>query len=158
MSNSALASLAQQENETLNTYQTIAEGWTAGLRKDFWEKEYAKFSQLLPKGKVIDIGCGSGRESLWFTGHKYEYVGIDFSSAMVEIAKKANPKATFEVKSFYDLDFPLDSFDGFWASCSLVHAPREKVAKVLEEIRNIVKPGGIGFVAVKEGKGEQMEE
>ena len=52
--------------------------------------------------------------------------------------------------------FPADSFDGFWAAASLLHIPKLNAVKVLDQIKNVVKSGGIGFFAVKEGDDERM--
>ncbi len=147
-----------QEQETNKTYNLIAAGWTKTLRNDFWLEEYKVFTNYLKKGKILDVGCGSGRDSLWFTQEGYDVVGIDFSEAMIKLARAANPQAEFFVRSFYDLGFPEKSFDGWWAACSLMHAPKEKISEVLFGIKKVLKPEAVGFVAVKLGEGEKMVE
>ena len=51
---------------------------------------------------------------------------------------------------FYKLNFPSGSFDGFWASASLLHIPKNKIHQVLSDIKNIIKPNGIGFISLKQ--------
>ncbi|MFA5991325.1 MAG: class I SAM-dependent methyltransferase [Candidatus Doudnabacteria bacterium] len=148
--------LSPNEQENLETYNQIASGWAATMRSDFWLKEYENFQKFLPSGKVLDIGCGSGADSLWFTKNNYDYTGVDISETMIRLAKEGNAEANFEVKSFYELDFPPQNFDGFWSACSLIHAEREKIQEVLFGIKRVLKTGAIGFVAVKEGAGEKM--
>ena len=148
--------LTTEEQETLETYNDIAESWNSTLTEEFWLPEYKKFKAYLPQGKIIDLGCGSGWDSRWFSQNGYEVTGIDISPAMIGLARAANPKATFLVKSFYDLNFPPESFDGFWCACSLIHVPRAKIGRVLRQIKQLLKKGAVGFVAVKEGQGERM--
>ncbi len=148
--------LTTEEQETLETYNAIAESWSQTLADEFWAEEYKKFQTYLPQGNIIDLGCGSGRDSRWFTQNGYEVTGIDISPAMIGLARAANPKATFLVKSFYDLSFPPESFDGFWCACSLIHIPRAKIGRVLRQIKQLLKKSAVGFVAVKEGQGEKI--
>ena len=148
--------LADKQN--LKAYNKIAPEWVRkNFNRKFWAGEYVFFQQLLRQGKVIDLGCGGGRDSLWFIKHGYDYLGVDFSKQMIKQAKLRNPKARFVCKSFYDLDFPKNSFDGFWAAASLLHVPKQKIKKVLKGIYEIIRPGGVGFIAVKEGRDQKLE-
>lgn len=117
------------------------------------------FKTLLSKGKIIDVGCGAGRDALLFAQDlAYEYIGIDVSEAMLKEAQLLVPHVSFREMSMYALEFPPQTFDGFWAAASLLHIPKKNIDLVLQEIRRILKPGGIGFIAVKEGVGEGMVE
>src|SRR3989338_8476086 len=149
--------LSPEEQKTLEAYKTIAQtrNKTHG-NPDFWRSEFEKFSKLLPVGKVIDIGCGGGRDAVLFTDAGYDYIGVDLSEEMLVGARELLSNADFRQMDMYSLDFQPDSFDGFWAAASLLHIPKRNVAKVLEQIKKTVKSGGIGFFAVKEGDDERM--
>lgn len=147
--------LTEQEQNTIKTYDAIAKGWVGTLRDDFWLEEYKKFADYLPSGKILDIGCGAGRDSVWFTQNGYEFTGFDASENMVRLAKEKNPKAQFLQADFYSFNFPPALFDGFWCACSLIHVPKSKVGDVLLRVKTALKQGAIGFIAVKEGKGER---
>ena len=56
----------------------------------------------------------------------------------------------------YELGFQSGCFDGFWAAASLLHIPKSQIAKPLAEIKRVVKQGGIGFIAIREGYTEEM--
>jgi SAM-dependent methyltransferase len=56
-------------------------------------------------GLVVDLGCGSGIWARALADHGYEVVGVDISSAMIELARQRVPEATFHVQSF--LKFPM---------------------------------------------------
>jgi len=83
-------------------------------------------------------------------------VGTDASQGLVEQARKANPEAVFIHQNVYDLDFPENSFDGFWASAVLLHIPKVRIDEALRKIHHVVKSGGVGFISIKEGEGERM--
>lgn len=127
-------------------------------RSTFWINEFNYFSKLMKNGKVIDIGCGPGFDSLLFTKNGYKYIGIDASDEFLKVARKLNSKAEFYLMDFNHLKFPEKSFEGFWACASLQHAKRAKIGSVLDQIWGILKPGGIGFIVVKERNGGTKEE
>ena len=146
------------EDEILNTYNIIADNWHANRTgNDFWADEHKKFGEFLPSGRILDIGCGSGRDSFWFVENGYEYLGIDGSASMIKLAKKNNPKARFKLKNFFELFSRGRNFDGFWAAASLLHVPKNQILGLLKTIKSQIKPGGIGFISLKEGIGEKEE-
>src|SRR3989338_7458860 len=110
---------------------------------DFWRSEFEQFKTLLPHGKVLDIGCGGGRDALLFVPSRYNYVGIDFSREMLEQAQRSAPNAIFVQMDMYALNFVPYTFDGFWAAASLLHIPKTKTPLVLREIHRVTKTGGI---------------
>ncbi|MEK7498630.1 MAG: class I SAM-dependent methyltransferase [Patescibacteria group bacterium] len=149
--------LSPEEQKTLESYANIAkERAKTHSDPNVWRAEFGEFRKLLSQGSIIDIGCGSGRDAPLFIEAGYEYVGVDLSSEMIASARKFAPKAAFCEGDMYALPFPNDFFDGFWASASLLHIPKRSVVKVFEEIKRVVKLGGIGFFAIKEGDGERM--
>ena len=140
-------------------YSKIAKQWAdKNHAPDYWRPEFEKFQTFLPKGKVIDIGCGTGKDAGFFVDHGYGYLGIDYSEAMLDEARKRAPGVDFRHMDMFHLAFPSSSFDGFWAAASLLHISKEKLPEVLVGIKKIIKPGGIGFVSVKEGSGEKVVE
>lgn len=150
-----------KELKTLEAYAKNTQGWTkTHSDQDFWLPCYTLFQELLPKGKVLDIGCGGGRDAEFFIQAGYDYVGIDAVGEMIKQARDNAPSGNFLQMSMYSLGFlphpNPNSFDGFWASASLLHIPKENLPLVLEEIKRVVRPGGIGFISVKEGEGESM--
>jgi len=148
------------EQNTLNTYNKISVDWAAKRRQGedkVWEAERQKFQTLLPRGKVLDIGCGPGADSFWFLDHDYEYLGIDGSESMIKLARENNPQVKFEVKNFDELSELKEKFNGFWAAASLLPVPKQKISEVLINIKQILLPQGIGFIALKEGEGEKNE-
>lgn len=138
------------DKATLRTYQKIAPEY-ARRRADsnLWIAEYRTFKNLVKGKKVLDVGCGTGHEALYFAKDKFQYLGIDASPAMIKIARKLVPSLKFRVMDMTKLKLPKESFDGFWACASLLHIPRKKVLSVLKSLKKVLKPGGAGFISVK---------
>jgi len=98
----------------------------------------------LPNLKMLDIGVGAGRTTQHFAGLAKEYIGIDYSSTMIEACRKKFPQYRLEVAdarnlSIFDdayFDFILFSFNGIDA------VEHEDRLKILGEIRRVIKKGG----------------
>jgi len=151
--------LTKVEKQTMKTYDSHAIEWALKHSTErFWGKEMDRFGELLPQGKVLEIGSGGGRDAKELLSKGYEYTGTDVSRGLLDEAKKANPDTTFLQQSVYDLDFPDDTFDGFWASAVLLHIPQKRLNDALVRIHSVVKNGGIGFISIKQGDGEMIEE
>ncbi len=150
--------LTKQEKITIKSYDANALEWSnKHLNPSDWKDELKTFNKYLPKGKVIEFGCGGGRDAKPLSGLGYKYLGTDVSKGFLKEAKKNNPKLKFIYKSLYKLDFKQNEFDGFWASAVFLHIPKDRMDLVLKNITKIIRPDGIGFISVKEGKGELLE-
>lgn len=143
-----------QINATIRSYNKSAKKYEAFNleHREGWKNELKYFFKLLKKGRVLDIGSGAGFDSLVFTKRGYDYLGIDASKEMIKLAKKRNKHASFILMDMNRLIFPKQTFDGFWASASLLHVKRSNITKVLKSINRILKPGGIGFIALRKIK------
>lgn len=151
--------LTSVEQQTLDAYNKNAAIFAATRNiKNDWLQEKNKFKQYLPKGKILEIGSGGGRDANDLMAMGYEYTGIEISEGLISEAKKIAPKATFLFQSVYELSFPKDTFDGFWTCAVLLHMPKARISEALKSIHNVVKNGGIGFISLKRGEGEKFTE
>ncbi len=148
--------------ETVRYYDKEATNWSAshgGDDKDsWWKDEMLKFNEYLPNGKVIEIGSGVGKDAQALIGLGYDYLGTDASIGLIELAKQRNPSAQFVQKYAHELDPSVGEFDGFWASAVLLHIPRNEMEKSLLAISSILRNEGVGFITMKEGEGERIDE
>lgn len=144
-----------------STYNKIAKDWMKDHNADTWwvEGTNSFMSFLSPGAVILDVGCGSGVKSDYLIKAGFAVTGIDFSEAMVELARQHVPAGKFFVK---DIKQPLalsDQFDGVFAQAVLLHIPKAEVVNVVKNIIEPLKPGGYLYVAVKELKvGRQEEE
>ena len=117
-----------------------------------------KLMQLLPPNpKIIDLGCGSGRDAKIFTSMGADVLGIDFSSNLIDIAKSHAPLVNFELMDIETMRFSASTFDGVWSACSLAHVAKEMLPNVLEKINFMLKENGYFYLALKKGSGEILE-
>lgn len=111
---------------------------------------YTRFIKYLTTGcKILDFGCGSGRDSLYFKKGGYEVIALDGSPKMCEITRDL---CNIEVKEMFFEDFiEKDTYDGIWACASLLHLPREVLIKVLSNLSASLKDNGYMYTTFKYG-------
>ena len=113
-------------------------------------------SLLPPNASILDLGCGSGRDAKLFTEFGASVLGIDFSSNLIDIAKKTAPLAEFQVMDIETMNLPIASFDGVWAACSLGHITKNLFPEVLKNIHAMLKENGYFYLALKKGSDELL--
>jgi len=130
------------------------EVWDAIARKwsEFRTRTSATVEEFVSarKGKILDVGCGSGQNFLDVDG--LEWHGVDFSKEMVELARENAKKKGIgvDLKVSDAVRLPYD--DGFFDSVlffAVIHCidSADKRKKALEEIFRVLKPGGEALVA-----------
>ncbi|QSX07824.1 class I SAM-dependent methyltransferase [Alkalibacter rhizosphaerae] len=107
-----------------------------------------QFAAYLPPGaRVLDVGCGSGRDCLWFQSQGFDVYAHDASDVLVDHCQEFLGErvicATFEE---YQTDL---SFDGIWACSSLLHVQRKDLPGILTKYAGFLKPGGAFFMSFK---------
>lgn len=151
-----------RESKTIEYYNKEAESWIVahgGNEEDsYWRTEMQHFHELLPSGKVLEIGSGAGKDAAVLIAMGYDYTGTDASKGLLKIAQKRNPQAKLEHVNVFDLDFPEHGFDGFWTAATLLHIPKDRIDEALQRIKTQIKPGGIGFITMKAGAGERTDQ
>jgi 2-polyprenyl-3-methyl-5-hydroxy-6-metoxy-1,4-benzoquinol methylase len=112
---------------------------------------------LLPKNaKILDLGCGSGRDSKYLSQKKATVTGIDFSQKLLDIAKKTAPKAKFLLIDVTKDDLGKDEYDGILANASLLHLTQGDLIKVLVKLKTTLKKNGTIFARFISGHGEHL--
>jgi len=145
--------------KTHEVYSKYAKEYAESTFPNLLQYQLTQFISYLPKdAKVLDVGCGSGKDVDYLTEEGFDVLGIDYSLEMIEEAKKLVPKGKFKVIDMMELEFEDESFDGIWSCASLLHIPKEFAHGVLTKFHDILKSEGTMFIAVKEGEGERMVE
>jgi SAM-dependent methyltransferase len=104
-------------------------------------------------GRVLDIGCGGGREAVGFARLGYRVVGIDIAPGMIEVARASAARLglaiDFRVQSATGLDEPPGSYDGAFFGGSLHHVPgRTFRIETLARVRRALTPAGVLILMV----------
>ena len=111
-----------------------------------------KFIGLLSGKTVIDVACGPGHDTDYFTRKGIRCIGIDLSRQMINYAEK-NLKGEFKIMDFFDLKFKDNFFDGMWCSSILVHIKKDDLMKLLKNSQaKLKKNGTLGIITVQKQK------
>ncbi|OOB88226.1 class I SAM-dependent methyltransferase [Leclercia adecarboxylata] len=139
---------------TLKYYQDNAQTFFDGTVNVDMSSLYEAFTRhLAPGARVLDAGCGSGRDAKAFQEMGYQVEAFDASSAMVELARE-HTGLPVKVMSFADVD-RKEEFDGIWCCASLLHVPAVELPGVMRRLADALKPGGVWYVSFKYGDGER---
>lgn len=110
---------------------------------------------LFQKAKILDAGCGSGRDSKFFLTQGYEVTAFDGSHKMAELARQHTGLPVAH-KNFSDIH-NTEEFDAIWTSASLLHVPKSSLPSILQKLKNALKPQGVWYMSFRHGETEQNE-
>ena len=131
--------------------QSFYEG-TVNADMSLWRN---KFESYIPDGsRVLDAGCGSGRDSRAFKQHGHSVVAFDASTEMCRMASELIGQEVWQMK-FQEIAFE-EEFDGIWACASLLHVPNEELPDVLGKMHRALKDNGALYVSFKYGEGTKQ--
>ena len=111
---------------------------------------FAELVQAHDAGPVADIGCGPGHVTAHLHALGPTTFGIDLSSAMVALARKAHPDLLFDEGSMTALDLADGVLGGILALYSIIHTQPQQLPVVFTEFHRVLAPGGhllLGFFA-----------
>ncbi|GAB5388392.1 MAG: class I SAM-dependent methyltransferase [Alphaproteobacteria bacterium] len=145
---------------TTDWYDREAQAYKKRTDAAEMEAIYTKFLDGLPKGsRILDLGCGPGRDMAAFKARGYRVEGVDGAEGMVDLARRrlgAETRVTHS--SFADWQPDQGRYDAIWACASLMFVPPDQMAETLAKARKALKPGGKLYIAVKHGQGERLED
>lgn len=141
--------------EALKTYDLCAEIYSKYTETKLLQFQLTKFASMLPKGgKILDAGCGIGRDAKYFSEDGFDVTAIDLSKSMLDEAKKRGVNAV--KMDLLSMKFEKESFDGLWCMASFSDIPKEDAEKALKNFNEILKTNGVIYFAVKEGEGQEI--
>ena len=144
-------------NQTSNYYNQHAQAFFENTYQVEMESLYTPFLRYLPEqALILDLGCGSGRDTLAFKKKGYQVEAIDYS---IELVEKARELTGIEVRqqSFYELN-EVAKYDGIWACASLLHCERDRLTEVLARIFKALKPNSVCYMSFKYGDTDREKE
>ena len=142
---------------TLRHYDERAEAFWEGTRDhDVRQNVEAllRHIQAVPPWRILDLGCGPGRDLSTFRALGHEAIGLDGSPALAALARIHSGCEVWE-QDFLALALPEGRFDGIFANASLFHVPRRELPRVLGELHAALKPGGVLFASNPRGNNEE---
>ncbi len=142
--------------DTIEWYNQNAEQYAQATFQTASPEEIDQFAKLLPAGaKVLDAGCGAGRDTDFLSQKGLKATGLDLSSGLIQVARKTFPNLEFIEGNMLSMPFPDQDFDGLWSHASLLHLETvDDVKKALKEFNRVMKQSGVLHVLVKAQTGE----
>jgi len=141
--------------KTIETYEQMADLYNS-LYPYVNKENIDFFIDKINGDKILDIGCGSGRDAEYFVSKGLDVTGIDLSNRFIEISQAKVPKAKFIKMDMRNINFPVNSFDGIWSMRSILHIPKLEVKDTIIKFREVLKTNGIIYISVKLGEGEKF--
>lgn len=137
-------------DRTLNHYTRTADGFKEGT----WDHDVTQNYQALLDAiegpapyTILDLGCGPGRDLVFFKSIGHIPVGLDGSEAFVDMAQTETGCEVLH-QNFLSLDLADERFDGIFANATLFHVPSAELPRVLKELYASLKPGGVLFSSI----------
>jgi len=140
------------------------------LQEQFGQIDIYLFDQLLrgrirPGMRVLDAGCGSGRNLVYFLKQGYEVFGVDTDPQAVERTRRlaaslapALPADNFRVEAIEEMAFP-DAFADLVLSSAVLHFARcdDHFDAMLRATWRVLKPGGLLFCRLASSIGMERQ-
>jgi len=114
------------------------------------------FMASLPGKRIMDIGCGPGRDVKYFYDNGLDVIGVDTSSKLIHMARQKAPGAIFALMDMRDVGNAYTNFDGIWSCGSFYHIEKKYALDALKGFYNVLRTGGQLYLSVKEGKTERF--
>lgn len=138
---------------TISHYEQFAERYRDGtLDHDVSQNIDALLDAIdgPPPFDLLDFGCGPGRDLKTFVARGHRAVGLDGSAAFCAMARRYSGCEVWQ-QDFLALALPAARFDGIFANATLFHVPMRALPRVLSELRETLKPGGVLFCSNPRG-------
>lgn len=151
---------------TLDYYQRNAKEFFSQTINVDMQNVYHPFLEYLPKThlsnqqKILDVGCGSGRDSVFFANKGFEVVAIDGSKSLIELAQQTDTRIDWQCLRFDEIAKQSwqNQFTGIWACASLLHVAFDDLPKILNDLLSCLRPTGILYASFKYGDNEREKD
>lgn len=147
----------------LDNYKITFETWNklAGLYEErfmdltLYDDTYDVFCEQLQKSasKILEIGCGPGNITRYMLSQRPDFniLGIDVASNMIDLARKNNPTAQFEVMDVRNIHKLEAKFEGIVCGFCLPYLSKEDCQKLIKDCENLLNDKGIVYLSFVEG-------
>ena len=141
--------------ETIAYYDGNAKKFIANTANIEFSALQKTFADMLPEGgRILDLGCGSERDSLAFLKAGFAVDAVDGSAEMASAASELTGMKV-EHATFADFE-PKRVYDGIWACSSLLHVPAAELPAIVAKYAAALKPGGRFYLSFKLGDHDGM--
>lgn len=143
-------------DDTLDYYNSKAKDFVSGTVDVAFTEIQDLFLEYIPAGgKILDFGCGSGRDTKYFLSKGYD---VDATDGSKELCKIASEYTGVPVKQmlFEELN-AIEKYDGIWACASILHVEKKQLPDVMQKMAIATKKGGVVYASFKYGDFEGVK-
>lgn len=139
-----------RQDNTLNYYDTYAEEfYKSTVTAEFAATQERFLAKLRPNARILDFGCGSGRDAKHFLERGYQVDAVDGSAQMCRLASQ-HTGIPVKQMLFEELS-EVDQYDGIWACSSILHLPADRLKEVMRRMAVALREGGMIYTSFKYG-------
>lgn len=143
-------------DRTIEYYEENADSFVNSTINADVNSLYKCFEKYITPGcRILDLGCGSGRDSRYFVEKGYNVVAVDPSAAMCEKTRDIVNAPVHRMKA-EEISFK-NEFDAVWACASLLHVCKSNMKQTLYRISDAIRKGGVLYCSWKYGSDERYE-
>ena len=144
----------QMKDSNIEYYNQNADAfYDSSVEADMSEWQNRFLRHIPAGGRILDAGCGSGRDSKAFIKQGFSVVAFDASREMCKRASELLGQEVWQMR-FEEMSFD-DEFDGVWACASLLHVGNNDLSDIFKKIHNALKEDGILYASFKYGDGKK---
>jgi len=145
-----------RDKETMETWNNLATQYqNKFMELNLYNHTYDFICQKIIKdnAKILEIGCGPGNITSYLLTKRpdFDIYGIDFSSNMIELAKRNNPKAKFSIMDCRQIDNIKSKFDGIVCGFCLPYLSQIDSVKLIRDCYNLLNENGLIYLSFVEG-------
>ena len=139
--------------DTLSYYNTNTSSFIESTQSVQMTEAWNRFtSKLIPSSRILDFGCGSGRDTKYFLEKGFSVDATDGSS---ELCAAASKYTGITVKQVLFQDWKSETkYNGIWACSSILHLNKQELKAVISNIKEALLPSGIFYTSFKYGNFE----
>ncbi len=141
-----------ENSSTIQYYQKNAESLAQRYESAGVEEMQALLKSCFdPGAKLLEIGCGSGRDAAFMKASGFDVTAVDGSEAMIASAVRLHPELSGRLHTIHlpeGLSARLGQFDGIFSIATLMHLTREAIDAVFEKAGRLVHEQGRFFFSV----------
>ena len=137
-------------NNTLDFYNNNSKTYIEKTLSGDTTNLYNKFLKYVPQyGAILDLGCGSGRDTKYFIDNGYEVDAMDGSK---ELCKAATKYTGIQVQYMLFENFnDSNIYDGIWACASILHLKKCELSDMIKRLYKALKEDGVIYMSFKYG-------
>jgi SAM-dependent methyltransferase len=143
--------------QTLSHYEGSAESFWQGTKDHDVSQNIGmllRYIQVPAPFELLDFGCGPGRDLKTFKALGHQPVGLEGASTLAAMAREHSGCEVWE-QNFLELNLPPARFDGVFANAVLFHVPSAALPRVLSQLYETLRPGGVLFCSNPRGEGQE---